>query len=456
MTPPRPASQPKVRYDGSACLNLRSITDACDTLSGKGGNGVMRRDELASLLWFVETCVLSKRLYFDGTLPPDEVDQAQNVISKFMQQHSLSSVRIEPITFKQDADILHHAAAAIVESSLIINDLSLQPKLDREVEPDDHDAFFKVVQDEAGLTDQARESRALDLVEQRFRGSKCLAGLFSAGRQAMTEVRGLYARHPGQGGLVTGALINRFRLNYLNQLASYRHGAYVPNPNFEPITEQHIRLFQDFLTKQIAREALHAGADLLTEAFRDVTPLPPIGLYALMLTKEKGKPIAVLLTAIERFKKHRALRKLVWGHTKAGLELRARREQLDDYQREVNEYFLEAYRRLKEEGEGIREAVSFGDQIKKYTIPALFGVLAGLVPIPGAVGAAALAYQVLIGTAAGATAEALGDKLLSVGLNSYISEYKSFRFALASDPALAQPVARIADQVERVFGRKLV
>src|SRR6266498_3227239 len=130
MTPARPAAKAKVRYDGSACLNLRSITDACDTLSGKSRNGVMRRDELASLLWFVETCVMSKRLYFDGTLPPDEVDQAQNLIDKFLRRYSLSGVRVEPIAFKRDADILHHAGAAIVESSLIINDLSLQPKLD--------------------------------------------------------------------------------------------------------------------------------------------------------------------------------------------------------------------------------------------------------------------------------------------------------------------------------------
>jgi hypothetical protein len=445
-----------VRYDGSACLNLRSITDAVETLGGKARGQPMSRQELAGLLWFVEICVTSRRLYFDGTLPPEDVEQAQEVVTGFLHRQKLSDLRIEPIGFKREADILHHATAAIIESSLIIGDLALERDLDRAVRPEEHGAFVRHVNAAAGLTGEARKAQALELVEQRFRGSKCLAGLLGAGPQVLEGVRRLYARHPDRGSLVTGALINRFRLNYLNQLASHKRGAYVPNPNFEPVTQQHVKLFQDYLVKQVAREAVRDGADLLAEAFREETPLPPIGLYALMLTRSSGQPLAVLTTALEKFKGHRALRKLVWGHTRAGLELKARGQALNEYSREVDEYFLSAYRRLKEEAEGIRAVRGVGERIKKYTVPALLTVVAGLAPIPVAAGAAAaLAYKVVIGTAAGAAAQALGDRLLGIGMNSYISEYKSLRFALADDPALALPAARIADQVERVFGRTL-
>jgi hypothetical protein len=417
----------------------------------------MERAELASLLWFVETCVTSNRLYFDGTLPSEEVEEAQNTIDRFLHQRSLSTIRIGPIAFKKDSDILRHATAAVVESSLIIQDLSLERSVDREVDAKDHEMFFRFVQEDASLGERARADRALDLVERRFRGSKCLAGLMSAGAPIMAEVRGLYRRYGNRASLVTGALINRFRLNYLNQLASHKRGAYVPNPNFEVITKQHVRLFKDFLLRKLAEEGAQGGTGpgLFGEVLREDRPLPPIGLYALMLTREKGKPIALLVTALEKFKNHRALRKLMWGHTRAGLKLQIPGKTLDDYHREVDDYFLDAYRRLDTGAPAFSKAAA-PDRVKKYVVPALLSALAGLAPVPGVVaGAAALALKVIVGTAAGASARALGDTLLGVGLNSYISEYKSLQFAFGKDPAFARPSATIAEQVERVFERPL-
>lgn len=443
-----------VRYDGSACLNLRSINQAIETLSGKRRGEPMPREELASLLWFVEICVNSKDLYFDGTLPTDEVTAAQETIGEFLRQHAIPDVRIDPIAFSHSTDILGHAATAIVESSLIINELTLTKELDSAVKPKEHETFFQLVLAEANWSDQDRQARALEMVEQRFRGSKCLAGLVSAGRATMADVRRLYEKHADQGSLVTAALINRFRLNYLNELASFKRGAYVPDPNFETITDQHVRLFGQYLAQALARQARPRDDEVLAESLSETTPLPPIGLYALMLTRDRGAPVAVLLTAMDQFRSLNALRDLVAAHTRAGMNIQQRKQAVEESRRQIDNHFLDAYRAL-ETGKGIERIGGVGEKLKKYIVPALLSTVAGLVAGPVGVGAVALVSNVLIETATSASASAIGDALLGEGVNSYIAQYRTLRFALLEDPALAQPAGRIADQVQAVFGRTL-
>lgn len=67
----------------------------------------------------------------------------------------------------------------------------------------------------------------------------------------------------------------------------------------------------------------------------------------------------------------------------------------------------------------------------------------------------AVVYGVLRETGVEASIPFLSDRLLGEGCDSYISQYKSFKWDLQNDDAVKAPLAKVAEQVERVFGRRL-
>ena len=191
--------------------------------------------------------------------------------------------------------------------------------------------------------------------------------------------------------------------------------------------------------------------NILAENLRQDAPLPPIGLYSLMMTKETGRPVAILETALKRFGKLDSLRRRFSEPTEKGLKLR-NPAALDESLGEIDEFFKTEFRQMELEAKGIKK-LSGPRKAATYVIPAILSAVAGTVT--GAVGAAAVVYKVLLSAATGATAKSLGDSFLNFGVNSYISEYTAFKWDLQEDPELRQPLARVADQVARVFGRPL-
>jgi hypothetical protein len=444
-----------VRYDGSNCLNLRSISSALDLLSDTSGSGrPIEQRELATALWFVEMCVTSRRIYFDGTTPDGDVSAATDRIAWFVETNALGDLEIAPIAARNPEETLGHATAALTESALLLDSFRLESSLDQAVAASEHDAFLQVVQAPLGSD---RRARALELIEQRFRGSKCLAALVNAGPDVMALARRAYEQHPSEGPRVTGALINRFRLNYLNQLASSKRGAYAPNPNLEVLTKEHVRLFKDYLlTRMLEDLSVPRGrSNILIESLEESAPYPPLGLYALMLTPGQRRPVELLHTALERFKREKSLQRLIWEQTAEGLRLRASKADLEAYDRAVSEHFFAAYDRLEKEARGIEQFARPGQMLRKYLIPAAFGVLGSLLPVPPVVGAGAVLLKLFAGTTVGASLTALGDRLAGDGVNSYVSQYKKLAWNFSRDPALATPLAAIGATVERVFGRPL-
>jgi len=88
-------SSPKVRYDGSACLNVRSVISALRT--GAKSQAPLHWEELSNALWFVETSVTSKSLFFDGTVPKNTTDQAADAIEQLKENLDLKSFGVSPI-----------------------------------------------------------------------------------------------------------------------------------------------------------------------------------------------------------------------------------------------------------------------------------------------------------------------------------------------------------------------
>lgn len=456
---PPPAPDPakkKVRFDGSCCLNLRSITGALDLLEATSGKAAaISMNELASVLWFVEMCVMSSALYFDGTVPPGDIADATDKIAGLAARYRLKELEIEPIRILDAEDILHNAKAAALESSFLLANVELDPKLDRAVTPEEHETFRGALAKADGLDEEDRGSLALEFIGQNFRGSKCVAAMVAAGPDALSLARRAYEAQPAdQGPRVTGALINRFRLNYLNQLASWRNGAYAADPGFEPISDQHRRLFHQYLLKQVVDDLDRGRANILVENMAQATPLPPIGLFALMLTREKGKPMAVLVTALNYFKYETKLQKIIWRTTEEGLRLPQPDPDLKAYNALVLDLFKQRYAQLDEKADGIVQAASPGKSLRKFVIPTVLSTAADFVPIPGK-GTLGAVFKVLAQITLGTSTNALAELLTADGGNSYMTQYLRLLRDFKKTEELAQPISAIAGRVEEVFGRPL-
>jgi hypothetical protein len=254
---------------------------------------------------------------------------------------------------------------------------------------------------------------------------------------------------------VTSALINRFRLNYLNQLASGHKGVYAPDPGFEPITDQHRKRFYQYLVAQVAKDIPAGENNVLAENMRQEAPLPPLGLFALMLTRERGNPISMLMTALNYFKYDTALQELVWKTTEEGMRLPLTNPDLDEYGKQVTEQFKYRFKELDRKAEGITNVASRGQRLRRYVIPTVLSLAADVVPIPGKTLLGGI-FKSLAEHGLADSAKALGDALIGRGCNSYISKYMSLRYDFSKTEELAQPLAAIAARVEEVFGRPLV
>jgi hypothetical protein len=452
------AAATKIRYDGSACLNVRSLTSACALLASKGpSEKPLKWADLASVLWFVETSVTSKKLFFDGTVPRDTVDHALEEVDELKRRHDLKLFEVSAIVFDHPEKTLAAAGGALEESRLLLEQFAIDPGIDTPLDLAEHQNFVHQLGVARALPEVDREELALTWVTDAFRGSKCLAGLIAAGDSALNSAYTLYQKHGDQGPLVTSALINRFRLNYVNQLASQRQSAYVPDPAFETLTREHFRLFKDYLIERIVKK-LQAAPDepnILVENMRAETPLPPIGLYALMATRTANYPAGILETAYNEFRQDDGLMRVIWQNTKGGIALKKERPD-DVYASEIEHYFYDHYKTLEKEAEGIKLLTSKSRTARTYLVPAVLKGLAKAIPeVLGAGSIVKVLYSVLRETGVEASIPFLSDRLLGEGCDSYISQYKSLKWDLQHDDSIKTPLAKLSDQVERVFRRKL-
>jgi len=447
-----------VRYDGSACLNVRSITSACRLMSERSDAPLTWAD-LSNILWFVETCVTSKALFFDGTVPRKTAAAALEEIDGFKRRNDLRHFEVGAIAFGKPAETLKAAGDALAESRLLIENFALDPVADVPLDEEEHRGFLAQLQRVRALPEDERRDLALTWVADAFRGSKCLAAMVVNGDGALGAAQAIYDRHPRQGPLVTGALINRFRLNYVNQLAAHKKSAYVPNPELEPLTQAHFRLFKDYLLAKVLAQterdvAREPAENIFVENMKAEAPLPPIGLFALLVTRTQSpRPAAILETAYNEFRGDAGLMQLIWRTTKGGIALRSSPE----YERDVNEYFQDRFVELDKQAKGIR-AMTSRRKARTYLIPAILKGLVKAIPevVPGVREGWKVVYNVFKEIGTEFTVPFLGDRLLDLGCDSYISGYQNLKYDFAEDDRVKTTLAAVSERVERIFGRKLL
>jgi hypothetical protein len=446
----------KIRYDGSACVNARSIEDACNLLSPESSpDQPLTFSDLAKVLWFVETCVTSKALFFDGTVPLKTVDRTLDAVDRLKRNNELRKFGVSSIAFASPEAILEAARDAFAESSLLVDNFAVDPAADRPLEQSEHDNFVENLAKAKPLGESQREDLALSWVGDAFRGSKCLAAAIVNGDAYIDTIQRIYDSHRDQGPLISGALINRFRLNYVNHLAAKKQSAYVPNPTFEALTREHVRLFKDFLIGRIVKnlDVRPDDHNLLVENMKAETPLPPIGLYALMATRTRNRPVAILETAFNAFRQDDSLMKLIWTNTKGGMA--RQKSHTEDEISEIEAYFYDNYVELEKEALGIKALTSSTRSARTYLIPAILkGIVKAIpetIPVLGPI-----VFSVLREVAVESSIPFISDKLLGAGCDSYISQYKSMKFDFEKNEAVRAPLAKLSAKVETVFGRKLV
>jgi hypothetical protein len=451
-----PAAIPsKFSYDGSACLNARSVISVCELLSGKNAAEPITWPQLSAVLWFVETCVTSKGLFFDGTLPRATADGALDAVGRLKECCDVKDFGVQAIVPGGPRETLKAACTSMAESKLLVESFALRPEVDQPVDQKESEVFFERLEYALSLAPADREDLALQWVADGFRGSKCLAALAMNG-DLLARARGLYENTPGSPALISAALINRFRLNYVNYLAASKRSAYIPDPAFEGITNDHIRLFQHYLLDQLSTEIKSHGDEpnVLVENMQSSAPLPSIGLYALLATKAANRPGAILETAYNEFRQDDSLMQLIWSHTRGGIALR-KDKSATDFVPAVEQHFYDSYKVLEKQAAGIN-VLSKKRSVRSYLVPAVFKALAAA--LPKALGVQPVwevVYSVLRDTATEASIPFLSDRLQGRDCDSYITQYKSLKWDFQHDPSLRIPLAGIAEHAERVFGRKI-
>ena len=91
----------KTAYTGSLAINIRNLNQAMGTFSSNNINPVSI-NELSNLLQLLESFVMSSNIYYDGTLPPNDLENTNLLLSKLNQSSDFKSlsVDIKPILLK--------------------------------------------------------------------------------------------------------------------------------------------------------------------------------------------------------------------------------------------------------------------------------------------------------------------------------------------------------------------
>lgn len=444
-----------VRYNGSSLLNLRSLQRGSLVLLGQTANpDQITFEELASALWFIETAVLSRKLYFDGSVPGKDVDVMELTAGKLGVIVDDARFSIQAVRPGQPDQLVRLSEEALQQAEPLLEHFQFDPAVDRPLTPDEHEAFYQVLQQAQTQTTNERASRAPELLDSPIRGGKLLAGLLAGPPHWFDRVWQLYHKLPEEGPRLSGGLINRFRLMLLNLIAEEVAGAYVPDPHFESVTMYHARLFKDYLLKRLLEQLPHGSSapHLLSDNLRSETPLPPIGLYVLMSSTPHQHPVELLNTAFSKFQDADALRAYLWQHSQKGAHIPTDPAAAAKHHQELEAYFADQFRVMDQAAEGIRSLTGRTRTVASYVLPAMMGTVGGTL---GTAGLGALA-GLLVGVGVTVAAEVIGDRLKSEGHRSLLTQYKKIKWSLAHEPNLRQPLSMLGDRVAKVFGKKLV
>ena len=402
-------------FRGALAFNQRTVGNALATLQGVREDGSFLAGvpvtlaEIANVLLVLESVAMSNGLCLDGTLPPADVNRLRDNLWRVSTQSQVDLgvefVRPKPEAlawlFKEAAEV----AALLIDDSLANLELQRDRPMDGEIT-----LFVAKLQAATEVSSgRVREQIAHEIVDdtgkgrEGFRGSKCLAGLLLASPDPVPLVERAAARLLGTPEAVQrkviAILVNRFRINYVNSLASLRDAAYLADTTIEDLKAQQVVLFSQYLAQRISAAHMKELSEETRGLFDHTLKAVPLG-FAILMNTEGASPMALLEEAMKV--RDRAFARAA---ARATPQKRYLHQLSDDEFGSFREYlFQRTWLRLRKEVElGVDSACVWRSICLPATIAGALGALVGGV-VGGPPGAAAGASVMGILSTAGAGA----------------------------------------------------
>lgn len=303
------------RLDGGACLNQRSLGRVFQmfgpkTQSASATASDISVADLLDVLWTLDLMIAHKHVSYDGTLPDADLRQISSAADKFCEASDWERQSIMAVTPRSE----EHQLAFQIDAALDMLDTPFEPirELDQGVPTDQATTFFEAldaatsIDVEPDAAEPAARARLLELGKNRFRGSKCVAGLAGHGRDAAELAFALRDRL-ADPGLAVGLLINRFRFGYLRRLAWNAGDVYVPGTSWRRLSTENAKTFHQLLAQALGKKFFgRLQAELGGTDGASTTILPPVAIYCLIVANPAHGPSGVIDHAIALARDYRS------------------------------------------------------------------------------------------------------------------------------------------------------
>lgn len=449
-------------YRGPLAFNQRSVLQAIRTLDGHDDTGQPLRGremsllELANVLLLLESLAMSNAMYVDGTLPPKDLELLA-AAEEAIKNATGVDLRIDRISPRRE-DLGYLFQEAAETACLSIEELLTRPEPPTD-DPLKGDITRFVADLQRGATDRMLGNEIASQIaddaasgRETYRGSKCVAGVLLANVVDGPDICALAAERLGAADdaaarRLAGALINRFRINYLNSIAGFRDAAYLADVSIESLKAAQVVMFWRFLTRKLAERHKIQLSDAPLSAMDRQLAAAPLGIAILMNTRG-GRPADLLIEA---------LRVRDYGFVKFAAETTPQLRHVHELSASEFEGFQD-YLFRGQLGDlldrSVRENVSKAHW-RQLFIPAAFGASVG-----GAVGS--LAGESLLRSSAVAVAAMFSERLTANLLEgkfgrakAHLDSYRRLDKYLMLAAQQSQLGPSVESKVRDVFGRSL-
>lgn len=294
-----PIEKIPIKYTGPVSMNARTINNSIYSIKGQGANGEslkgkpLHLGELMNVLNFLESNIMSNKIHFDGTVPKLLREQVLTNVADIKKLNINSILPIEASSRKNLKDMCRGAAEQSSElfksidvNSLIANKTDFPVKNFQNFERDilnssknkkDGDEICKEIIDKVFSS------------EKSYTGSKCVVGIILAnieGKELLDIIAEYFklCKNDEQKSYLVGALINRFRTNYINKLSSQDdyEAAYQIDSSLEGLQSQQTFLLWSYILRRIERSYNSQQTAVIQKLFSNEHNTFPIGFAAIL------------------------------------------------------------------------------------------------------------------------------------------------------------------------------
>ena len=289
-------------FRGALAFNQRTLSGAIKSLLGESSPKAPKSlsfSDLSNVLLVLESIAMSSGMCLDGTLPPADVTDMESALARIRDR---SGVALDVEFLKPPAATLHTMfKSAANAAALLINEHlgSLDEQTDKPLSGDVDISKFVAGLESASNSTSAHEI-ALDIADkaavgvETFRGSKCLAALILADQDPIPLVelaaKTIVGAPEATQRKAIAVLINRFRINYVNSLATLRDAAYLADTAIEPLKVEQVMVFSRYFAEKIAAQYRDELSVATRKLFDQNLGGAPLGFAILMNSRGTSAP----------------------------------------------------------------------------------------------------------------------------------------------------------------------